>query len=162
MENTTIATPVTAISSADLLEHYQGHRRLTRRLLEGFPEDRFFDYSIGGMRSVAALAMEQINVSGMGVAGAATRNWQTVPKREQPATKQEILDLWDKNTRLINEYWPMITEERFLETDKAFGMYEGVVINLVLYFIDNEIHHRGQIYVYYRSLGLEPAPFYER
>ncbi|MGN7824904.1 damage-inducible protein DinB [Chitinophaga varians] len=162
MENTIIAKPLTAISSADLLDHYQGHRRLTRRLLEGFPEDRFFDYSIGGMRSVAALAMEQINVSGMGVTGAATRNWNTIAKKNQPATKQEILDMWDENTRLINEYWPMITEERFLETDKAFGMYEGVVINLVLYFIDNEIHHRGQIYVYYRSLGLEPAPFYER
>lgn len=66
--------------------------------------------------------------------------------------------MWDENTRLINEYWPMITEERFLETDKAFGMYEGVVINLVLYFIDNEIHHRGQIYVYYRSLGLSRRP----
>lgn len=81
MENTIIAKPLTAISSADLLDHYQGHRRLTRRLLEGFPEDRFFDYSIGGMRSVAALAMEQINVSGMGVTGAATRNWNTIAKK---------------------------------------------------------------------------------
>jgi uncharacterized damage-inducible protein DinB len=28
--------------------------------------------------------------------------------------------------------------------------------------IDNEIHHRGQGYVYLRALGIEPPPFYER
>jgi uncharacterized damage-inducible protein DinB len=44
----------------------------------------------------------------------------------------------------------------------AFGQYPGKVYDLVLYVIDNEIHHRGQGYVYLRSLGIEPPPFYER
>lgn len=162
MENMTIAKPLTAISSTQLLAHYQGHRRLTRRMLEAFPEEHFFTYSVGGMRPIAAMAMEFINMTGMGVTGVATRNWQTIDKREMPATKQAILDLWDDNTELINEYWPQITEERFQETDKAFGMYEGIVFSLMLYIIDNEIHHRGEMYVYFRSLGLEPVPFYER
>jgi len=43
-----------------------------------------------------------------------------------------------------------------------FGQYEGKVHDLVLYAIDNEIHHRGQGYVYLRALGIEPPPFYER
>jgi uncharacterized damage-inducible protein DinB len=29
-------------------------------------------------------------------------------------------------------------------------------------FIDNEVHHRGQGYVYLRALGVEPSPFWER
>jgi len=29
-------------------------------------------------------------------------------------------------------------------------------------FVDNEIHHRGQGYVYLRSLGITPPGFYER
>jgi uncharacterized damage-inducible protein DinB len=29
-------------------------------------------------------------------------------------------------------------------------------------FIDNEVHHRGQGYVYLRALGVEPPPFWER
>jgi uncharacterized damage-inducible protein DinB len=33
---------------------------------------------------------------------------------------------------------------------------------MFLYAIDNEIHHRGQGYVYLRALGIEPPPFYER
>ena len=43
-----------------------------------------------------------------------------------------------------------------------FGMYEGTVISSIFYFIDNEIHHRGQGFVYLRSLGIEPPAFYER
>jgi uncharacterized damage-inducible protein DinB len=34
--------------------------------------------------------------------------------------------------------------------------------DLLLYCIDNEIHHRGQGYVYLRALGIEPPPFWER
>ena len=48
------------------------------------------------------------------------------------------------------------------EIDKAFGEWEGPVYGLFLYWIDNEIHHRGQGYVYLRSLGIEPPAFYDR
>jgi uncharacterized damage-inducible protein DinB len=46
--------------------------------------------------------------------------------------------------------------------DKAFGQWESTGIGTILYAIDNEIHHRGQGYVYLRSLGIEPPPFWER
>jgi uncharacterized damage-inducible protein DinB len=36
------------------------------------------------------------------------------------------------------------------------------VYDLLLYVIDNEVHHRGQGYVYLRALGITPPPFYER
>ena len=51
---------------------------------------------------------------------------------------------------------------RFEAVDTAFGQYEGVIYGLLLYWIDNEIHHRGQGYVYLRALGIEPPPFWER
>ena len=34
-----------------------------------------------------------------------------------------------------------------METLNAFGQYPGVLHVLILYVIDNEIHHRGQGYV---------------
>jgi len=40
--------------------------------------------------------------------------------------------------------------------------YTGVTNDLLLYTIDNEVHHRGQGYVYLRALGIEPPPFWER
>ena len=48
------------------------------------------------------------------------------------------------------------------ETLNAFGQYPGVLHNLILYVIDNEVHHRGQGYVYLRALKMEPPAFYDR
>ena len=61
-----------------------------------------------------------------------------------------------------NTLWPQIPTTRFQETLTAFGQYTGVLHDLILYVIDNEIHHRGQGYVYLRALGIEPPPFYDR
>ena len=73
-----------------------------------------------------------------------------------------MLRLWDESTERLNALWPQIPPERFQETLTAFGQYPGVLHDLILYVIDNEIHHRGQGYVYLRALGIEPPPFYDR
>ncbi len=40
--------PSTPVMTSDmLLEHWQGHRRLTRRVLVAFPEDDLFTFSAG-------------------------------------------------------------------------------------------------------------------
>lgn len=77
-------------------------------------------------------------------------------------TKENILALWDKATDEINDYWAQIPHERFHENILLFGKYEGTVWFSIFYFIDNEIHHRGEAYVYLRSLGIEPHPFGDR
>lgn len=43
-----------------LLDHWQGHRKLTRRAIEVFPEKELFQYSVGSMRPFAELALEMI------------------------------------------------------------------------------------------------------
>jgi uncharacterized damage-inducible protein DinB len=88
-----------------------------------------------------------------------TDTYADAPK---PKTRNELLQLWDEVTDRINELWPQIPPQRFEEVDVAFGQWEGVVSGLFLYWIDNEIHHRGQGYVYLRSLGIEPPAFYDR
>ncbi len=159
-------TPV--ITSEQLLEHWQGHRRLTRRAIEVFPEDKFFTYSIGGMRPFADLVMEMLAMPEEGLKGSITGNWvkgdevNALFARKAPATKADILRLWDETTEKINELWPKIPAHRFQENDLAFGLYEGQIYWTILYFVDNEIHHRGQGYVYLRSLGIEPPAFWDR
>ena len=156
------------ITQEAMLAHWQGHRRLTRKVVEVFPDDRLYNYSIGGMRTFAELIMEMIDIAGSGIHGIATGKWDKMGWTESnvhttaPADKKELLALWDLITEQIDTFWPQIRPERFQETDKAFGMYEDTVYDLILYFIDNEIHHRGQGYVYLRSLGIEPPAFYDR
>ncbi|MGH7551718.1 MAG: DinB family protein, partial [Longimicrobiales bacterium] len=61
--STQSADSVGVIKPAALLEHWQGHRRLTRRVIDAFREDRLFSFSIGGMRPFGALALEMITMS---------------------------------------------------------------------------------------------------
>ena len=51
------------ISPNDLLEHWQGHRRLTRRTIEAFPEKELFTYSVAGMRPFADLVIEMLDMA---------------------------------------------------------------------------------------------------
>lgn len=151
------------ISQTELLNHWQGHRNLTRRLIEAFPEKEFFTFSIGGMRTGAALMQELLSIAGPGVREIATG--VSEKQNHQPDhqnSKTQLLKLWDEATEEINHYWAMIPIERFHDEILAFGMYPGTVWSSIMYFIDNEIHHRAQAYVYLRALGVEPPAFYER
>jgi uncharacterized damage-inducible protein DinB len=149
------------ITPEALLEHWQGHRRLTRRVIEAYPEDQLFTFSLGGMRSFGALAMEMLTMAAPMVRGVVSGDWNTSWDRaEKP--KAELLKEWDEATEEINTLWAQIPIEKFQEHIVAFGQYPGPAYELLLYVIDNEIHHRGQGYVYLRALGIEPPPFYER
>lgn len=155
------ASEGTFYSPKSLLDHWQGHRKLTRRMIEAFPEDQLFTFSLGGMRTFGQFATELLRMAGPTVEGVATSNWTDFNKIE-PTTREEILTLWDESTESMNKHWPTIPAERFHETMKAFGQWEGRVNDLIMYVIDNEVHHRGQGYVYLRALGIEPPPFWER
>jgi uncharacterized damage-inducible protein DinB len=153
---------------AMLRDHWQGHRRLTRRVIEAFPEDALFSYTIGGMRPFSDMALELASMASGGIRGIATRRWPDVSelphhaRNGAPTTRQALLELWDATTQEVDTHWATLPAERLNEIDKAFGQWEGVVHGLLAYLIDNEIHHRGQGYVYLRSLGVEPPPFWDR
>jgi uncharacterized damage-inducible protein DinB len=156
------ATEIVNVQTASgLLDNWQGHRRLTRRVIEAFPEDKLFQFSVGGMRPFAEMAWEFIRMAVPIAEGVATGHWQEF-KASKPATKEDLLGMWDAQTAVLNETFNQIPAHRFSEVDKAFGQWEGTGLATIQYAIDNEIHHRGQGYVYLRALGIEPPPFWER
>jgi len=157
----TLTTPQ-VITSADLLKHWQGHRALTRRLIVMFPEKDFFNFSIGGMRTFAQLVTELLAIGAPALQSIVNTDIQPFTESELPETKDAYLKRWDESTNAINQNWERLAVERFSETFNLFGQYEFPVIQNILYFIDNEVHHRGQAYVYLRALGMEPPFFWER
>lgn len=165
---TNTTAPAAFITPAELLQHWQGHRALTRRTIEAFPEEEFQQFSIGGMRPFLALALEMISIAAIGIRGAVTGQWraseQLAPRvrRDLVLSRAETLAVWDEVTAEIEALWPQIPDERFHQRMLAFGQYEGTLYSIVLYWIDNEVHHRGQGYVYLRALGIEPPYFWER
>jgi hypothetical protein len=162
MEMMTSATAtINILTPETLLNNWQGHRRVTRKTIEAFPEDKLFEFSVGGMRPFAQMAMEFIRMAVPIVDGVSTGKWVEY-KGPKPTTKSELLELWDAQTEELNAKFPNIPPHRFSEIDKAFGQWEGPGLATIQYAIDNEIHHRGQGYVYLRALGIEPPPFWIR
>lgn len=160
----TAIEPSIVISPEALLEHWQGHRKLTRRMIEAFPDDKLFTYSVGGMRPFSELVKEMLAMAVPGIKGLVTGKWQNYDEASgaPPASKKELLERWDETTEALNALWPQIPPHRFQETDTAFGQWEGTGYYFIFYFIDNEIHHRGQAYVYLRSLNIAPPAFWDR
>jgi uncharacterized damage-inducible protein DinB len=153
----------TFITSRELLQHWQGHRSLTRKVIEAFPEKEFFEYAIGGMRPFAAMVQEMLALAVPGIKEIVGEGSEPLNDHIEKATsKANVLLLWDEATSELNNYWARISDERFHEMIMAFGQYEGTVYSTILYYIENEIHHRGQGYVYLRSLGIEPPAFWDR
>lgn len=154
-------TDTTVITPDQLLRHWQAHRRLTRKVIEAFPDDALFTHEIGGMRTFGTLAMEMVTMAVPIVRGVSTGQWSPY-EPAVPTTKAGLLELWDKDTADIDTMWPAIPPHRFQEVDTAFGQWTMPGYEMILYAVDNEIHHRGQGYVYLRSLGVTPPQFYDR
>jgi uncharacterized damage-inducible protein DinB len=152
----------TVLSPQALLDHWQGHRRLTRRVIEAFPEDKLFSFTIGSMRPFSEMVKEFLKMTEPIAQGVATGEWKPFGNLDSVHTKAELLRLWDEATDKLNAIWPTIPPHRFAQVDKAFDQWENSGINTILYGIDNEIHHRGQGYVYLRALSIAPPPFWER
>ena len=158
-----MSTTETVLSSQALLGQWQGHRRLTRRVIEAFPEDKLFNFSIGSMRPFSEMVKEFLRMTEPIARGVATGEWASFGgDLDSVRSKTELLRRWDATTEKLNAIWPTIPAHRFAEVDKAFGQWENSGIGTILYGIDNEIHHRGQAYVYLRTLGIDPPPFWER
>lgn len=168
METAQLTESAQAVLSPDqLFAHWQGHRNLTRKTIVAFPEEALFNHSVGGMRTFAELVMEIIDLTGPGVEGIVTGKWKTMDELSHttgnyPKTKEGILAIWDETTQQLAQLAPQVTPTRLNQTEAAFGMYEDKLYSTLLYFIDNEIHHRAQGFVYLRSLGITPPPFWER
>lgn len=161
----TESTPV-VVTPAGLLFHWQGHRRLTRRVIEAFPatptDDQLFSFSVGGMRPFGVMAWEIYQVSALTLQGLLSSEWPMPDWRDGVSFERAaLLQAWDDLTAQL--------DGDFLKGDTAFytqqhtlpwGEMSGWAA--AIYNIDNEIHHRGQGYVYLRALGIEPPAFYER
>lgn len=162
----TLAHTPPILTPAQLLAHWQGHRRLTRRLIEAFSEDQLYSYAVGGMRPFGALGWEMCAVTGYILTCLVSDTWPHPTWGEQPPHQTALLSAWDDLTARMDAELPTVPPARYSEVKPLFWGAQPA-INAALYAIDNEIHHRGQGYVYLRSLGqsgpgLEVPPFWER
>jgi uncharacterized damage-inducible protein DinB len=152
------------ITPQDLLEHWQGHRGLTRKTIEAFPEDQLFSFQPAKpMRSFGTMMIELLGMVEPPLEGFKSGEFSTVLTDYSGIdSKTALLEAWDKMTVSLERDWKEVRPERLLAQESAYGFPARPLFHLALYLMDNEIHHRAQGYVYLRLLGIEPPPFYQR
>ena len=150
------------VTKQDWLENWQANRRLTRKVIEAFPEKELFEFSIGGMRPFSKMVDELLHIGVLSLKQISENKVIPFENHDGYAgkTKAEILENWDKLTEQINSFFTDTSLERFREEFNLFGMFNYQIIHNLDYLLQNEIHHRGQGYVYLRMLNIEPPAFY--
>ncbi|CAN5584769.1 DinB family protein [soil metagenome] len=145
-----------------LLEHWEGHRRLTLRVLEAFPEEELFGYSPAApMRPFGGMVAEIINVEKVLVNALLTGEWR-FENAQEFTSKGDLLEACAQVRGETRARWPELKPARLLEIGPVPLPKPLSPLEDFLYMIDNEIHHRAQGYVYLRLLGIEPPAFFER
>lgn len=164
MSDTASANDATAVTGPLLLRHWLGHRRLTRRTIVAFPEPELFEHHAPGMRSFGAIVHEINTYMPPLLKGAADGvwDWPNEYASSAPSRKVDLLAAFDAATEDLKRDLPRITTERFGAVDQPIGSRQEPVVFTLLYFLDNEVHHRGQGFVYLRQLGIQPPAFYQR
>jgi len=152
------------LSRTALLEILEGNRRLTIRTIESFPEKELFTFTaVESMRPFSEMVLEILGIETGYIRGIATNEWDWQADMFDVHSKTDLLAACNKVRNETIELWEKITEERLamVESDPFFGPPTSHFSRL-LYSLENEIHHRGQGFVYLRALGIEPPMFFER
>lgn len=150
-----------------LWEQLEGHHRLTKRVIAAFPNDALFSFKpVPAMRCFAEIAAEILQLEEIIVQGVALGTWKDWDANSRylslPDTAS-ILQAFDEVRAQSTTLWPRLTPQRLDEVEFDPWMQRPSTIRSRLeYMRDNEIHHRGQGYVYLRLLGIEPPAFWER
>ena len=158
-----MSNEMSLLTPAELLAHWQGHRDLTRRVIAAFPEEGFSAHHGPGMRPFQAMACELAGMVEYQLDWFRTGqpHWNENDQKKELPGRAELLAWWDKLSAELDAEVPGVAAEVWtVPVDSPFGKMSP--LTSVLYLIDNEVHHRGQGYVYLRELGVEPPAFYER
>ena len=151
---------------AEFLAQWEGHRGLTLRAVRAFPADTLFTYApTEALRPFGVMLDELARMELAYVRGLAEDKWaydkENPPKPTDMATAIAFLEETRNYTRRV---WGDISEATLLtvRTDPFFFGSTKRPYDWLVYCLDNEVHHRGQAYIYLRELGIEPPAFWER
>ena len=139
-----------------IIKYWQNVRALTLAVLERFPDDRMSFRPADGVRT-AAEQFDHILAVELYIRKGLTENiWGPTPTPGLGiSAKSELLE------KLAREHEETVRLLRMLPESAFEGYYQTKFGRLsgegVIYLgIDEEIHHRGNLYVYLRLLGVIP------
>ena len=130
-----------------------------RKQLELIPEDRLNFRPMPEIRSLGELAVHMHSYLCEGpesvIAG------KHVPTEEPVFTsKAELLKWTDRQVKTAYELFAQLTDKQISQTIEAYGE-KFPAAKMLSFTMDEVLHHRGQLTVYLRLLGVPPAFIYD-
>jgi uncharacterized damage-inducible protein DinB len=90
--------------------------------------------------------------------GVVTGQWESLPYTlESHDSAESIIELAEVVFKRVKQYSNIIPEGDLSRVIERFNR-PATVAEILLEMIEHSIHHRGQITVYYRLLGIKPNP----
>jgi uncharacterized damage-inducible protein DinB len=144
------------MTKSQVLKYWVNVRKLTMKTFDLFPEDKFDYRPMSDVRSVAEQFDHILICELYSRIGLLMHEWSIAPFSGDRDLSHSHL-----RNKLIREHEKTIGMLRLLPEGQFMKLYEtpfggitGEVI--VLEAIDEEIHHRGNLYTYLRMLNIEP------
>ena len=149
------------------MDVWEDNRRLTNNVAHALVEAGAMDkVLVDGMRPFRELTLEILGMERWNVRGLAYDQWEyeAPPQMLRTSSIAEVLEFGRSVREETRQLWPSIPFDALAKMRPAPAPYvpEGTAIGWLTYALENEIHHRGQGYVYLRLLGQEPPAFYIR
>ena len=149
--------------SEGLLQELDEETQITRRVLERVPQQHLEWRPHPKAMTLAQLAMHVASIPG-GIAAAAARPTMQVPEFRQPsvADTRELLPMLDQSVAQARSILGSLSDEemqatwQLMDGDRTIMAVRRMAI-LRSIMLNHWYHHRGQLSVYLRQLGI-PLP----
>jgi uncharacterized damage-inducible protein DinB len=139
-----------------IIKYWDNVRRLTLEVLEHFPDDALSFRPIPTVRSAAEQFDHILEVEIYTRKGLISDNWDSAPKpslgNSDMQSLSRMLRTEHETTSTMLRALPPKAFDRRYQTKFGTITCEG----LIYLAIDEEIHHRGNLYVYLRLLDIVP------
>ena len=90
--------------------------------------------------------------------GITTDQWESLPySLERYDSAESIIELATDVFKRVEVYANMVSSSDLGRKIESFNR-PATVAETILEMIEHSIHHRGQLTVYYRLLGIKPTP----
>lgn len=145
-----------------LVNQWLHHRKVLLDLLDRIPEGKTQFKPWDGAMSLGDLAVHTVMSTDWIVASVKNGRFERPGASPKPETMEAVRNLVHDYTEKTTLEFTLLTDEqleRIVEAKALFGFDAPGKIFIHLMH-EHEIHHKGQLFVYARMVGVEQVPFF--
>ncbi len=139
-----------------LKDAMERHFRETSPLVNQLHDNIVLSRPLKGGRELGEIMLHLLRSIEYYMRGLTTDLWEPLPYTlESYKSSEAIIGLANEAFTRAIDYMNKVTPDGLLRVTDSFNRSASVA-EIILGMIEHSVHHRGQITVYYRLLGLEP------